>query len=173
MASLTKSPGTAVDDDSIGTSAWTNPTNVLVEDGILATAGIYTSVITAVNCKLIKGGIKSGDTKTISWPVFPLGYETYGASNDLWGVAWMPSDINSSNFGVAYWGIGNAATSHYLNITNFNFNIPGSAQINGIVVEPKHTYGGGELRIDYMRVTVYYTDGGVHGHTGTVGVLIF
>lgn len=44
-----------------------------------------------------------GDNKAIGsathWPTSDA-YATYGASNDLWGLSFTPSDINASDFGV-------------------------------------------------------------------------
>lgn len=52
--------------------------------------------------KIVKGGIISGNEKAtgVSWPTSEA-YQSYGGSSDLWGLTWTPSDINSSNFGVA------------------------------------------------------------------------
>lgn len=52
--------------------------------------------------QLMQGGVAVGDNKADlinGWPS-PAAVTSYGASNDLWGVSWTPSDINDSGFGV-------------------------------------------------------------------------
>jgi hypothetical protein len=140
------SAGTAVDDASVGTIAWSNPTNVLVSDNAWATAaftgagqqshylkatnfgfaiptgvtitGIVVEVERSANkgntvrdqltsnraVRLVKGGAISG-TGHIAAPSQQLwstaeSYVSYGEANDLWGLSWIPSDINASTFGV-------------------------------------------------------------------------
>lgn len=52
--------------------------------------------------KIIKGGvIRATNQKDNGNWGFVSTNTTYGASNDMWGEVWTPSDINSSNFGVA------------------------------------------------------------------------
>jgi alpha-tubulin suppressor-like RCC1 family protein len=81
--------------------------------------------------KLIKNGNISGDETAdtaTGWPSSDT-YKSYGGNTDLWGLTWTPTDINSSNFGVA------------LDIKN---NKTGSGA----------TYIG---YVDHIRITVYYT----------------
>ena len=47
----------------------------------------------------IVGNIDKARSPMIHWPTTDT-YISYGSSTDLWGEAWMPVDINSSNFGV-------------------------------------------------------------------------
>jgi len=51
--------------------------------------------------KLAKGGTIQGDDKStgVDYPLTD-GIITYGGATDLWGLTWMLSDINASNFGV-------------------------------------------------------------------------
>ena len=58
--------------------------------------------------RIVKGGT-IGTTDLSSSNYLPQGnnstfapYESYGSSSTLWGETWTYSDINSSNFGVAY-----------------------------------------------------------------------
>jgi hypothetical protein len=59
---------------------------------------------------------------TTDWPT-AMGVANYGATNDLWGYAWTPADINDANFGVALSvynqsGVGNrTAFVDYIQIT--------------------------------------------------------
>ena len=52
-----------------------------------------------LNVQLLKGGVATGSNlaKIGAWPSTPTVF-TYGGT--LWGAAWSPSDVNSSNFGV-------------------------------------------------------------------------
>lgn len=54
--------------------------------------------------KIVKGGLISGTEKASSAIYSDVDtYVTYGSSTtDLWGLTWTPSDINASNFGVAF-----------------------------------------------------------------------
>jgi hypothetical protein len=53
--------------------------------------------------KLVKGGTATGSNKASAthWTSTDS-YITYGSSSDLWGTAWLPSDINAGNFGLAF-----------------------------------------------------------------------
>lgn len=63
------------------------------------TLGIFTVYDDIVS--LIKGGVPGVDNKAKAgnWPGAPV-YDAYGSQTDLWGDAWTPENINSSNFGV-------------------------------------------------------------------------
>jgi MBG domain (YGX type)/Bacterial Ig-like domain (group 3) len=51
--------------------------------------------------RLVKGGQIVGDNRALpnSWPT-TLTVATYGGPTDLWGLTWLPADINSIDFGV-------------------------------------------------------------------------
>jgi len=51
--------------------------------------------------RLYKGGTMQGDDKStgVDYPTTD-GIITYGGPTDLWGLTWMLSDINASDFGV-------------------------------------------------------------------------
>jgi len=78
--------------------------------------------------RLIKGGIISGADNSAggNWPSTDA-YVTYGSPTDLWGLTWLETDINASNFGVA-----------------FSAKRSGGGAVNS-------------GRIDHIRITVYYT----------------
>jgi hypothetical protein len=93
------------------------------------------SYVTDLNVQLIKGGsvIGSNHAQSAHWTGTD-GYTTYGGSSDDWdaGSAWLPADINASNFGISF-----------------------SARINDLVgLMPV-------ARIDHIRLTVYYYDPGL------------
>jgi hypothetical protein len=82
--------------------------------------------------RIIKNGSTAGNDHLLAtpWPAADA-WSTYGSPTDPWGVAWMPADINASNFGVAIASI------------SYTCNGNGGAMIS---------------YIDNIRITVYYTD---------------
>ncbi|HEY4149185.1 MAG TPA: T9SS type A sorting domain-containing protein [Chitinophagaceae bacterium] len=52
--------------------------------------------------RIVKGNTISG-TEHASGAAWTLGggYATYGSATDLWGLNWLPSDVNSAGFGIA------------------------------------------------------------------------
>ena len=84
--------------------------------------------------RIVKGGvIGSADRSSASdWPTSDS-YSSYGSASDLWGAGWAPSDINSSNFGVAI----------------------SAQETSGLVSRT--------AEVDHVRVTVYYTPVGAGG----------
>lgn len=159
-----QSPGTTVDDSSVGVTAWTNPNNTQVSDAVYATAviGDNSTTLSTSSIRLVKGGVISGSDLSdgAAWPTPAEGYLSYGGSSNLWGLSLSPADVNSSNFGVVLSCVG-FLTSHYLKATNFGFTIPAGATINGVLVEPQVLRNGvfnATANIDYIRITVSYTD---------------
>lgn len=65
-------------------------------------AGIGTFMGTVIDSsiRLIKGGVVSGDNKARSQSIGSGGRISWGASNDLWGLTWLPAEVNASNFGA-------------------------------------------------------------------------
>jgi hypothetical protein len=164
------SPGTTADDASVGTVAWTNTANARVSDNAYAEGN---NVMTVFNIKdnrvrIIRSNGTIGSTdKAIgsAWPGTD-GYASYGGAADLWGEAWTPADINSSNFGVAVSATDESffgpVESHYLKASNFGFSIPAGSTINGIQVdmerkERDNLSGYYYADIDHIRITVHYT----------------
>lgn len=160
------SPGTVADDDSIGTEAWIDAYQAKVSDN-LYTIPMYTSTtipgVIENSIKIVKGGVISGDDKSTgaSLPTEEDTYISYGGSSDLWGETWTAEDINNVNFGVVASFTGDQATTHYLKATNFGFDIPTGAIIDGILVEIDEVVGQVSSwyvsSVDHIRITVYYT----------------
>ena len=162
------SAGTGANDSAFGTVAWSSPGNVTASDDSRATAvttaGQTTQYLKATNfgfsipsgatingivvefevsatvgsgsrderIRIIKGEtIGSTDNRVLS-PLYSTtdSYVTRGSSSDLWGESWTDSDINSSTFGVAI-----ACKNIFIKL-------------------------GTTIRIDHVRITVYYTAGG-------------
>lgn len=118
--------------------------------------------------KLIKGGTIQGTDQANTVTDLPTveGYTTFGSSSNLWGLSFLYSDINDSNFGVAFSVYSSnfpANISQYLTATNFGFDIPSTATILGIVAEPKwrSTGNGGNpatASVNYVRMTITYSN---------------
>ncbi len=80
--------------------------------------------------KIIKSDNSFGSTDkaTTNYWLAADTYVSSGSSSDLWGETWTPSDINSTNFGVA---------------------------VSAKKVSGGSPYG---VNVDHIRITVYYTD---------------
>ncbi|MEK7581712.1 MAG: hypothetical protein AAB488_00020, partial [Patescibacteria group bacterium] len=62
--------------------------------------GTFVCEVTDNGVYIVKGGTITGDDNSSGcWPASP---ETtvYGSSSYLWGLSWLPGDINSANFGM-------------------------------------------------------------------------
>lgn len=77
--------------------------------------------------KILKNGSMVGSTDqpaSTNWPTSNGTYQTYGGATDLWGLQWSPSDINSSNFGVAFAAQGTTgSTNRVANIDNIQISV--------------------------------------------------
>ncbi|NUY82116.1 T9SS type A sorting domain-containing protein [Flavobacterium sp. MAH-1] len=111
------------------------PANAVIK-GIQVTIGRFrsggiTGEIRDNSLQLVKAGNSVGTNKAATgtnWPTSE-GVASYGATSDMWGSTWTPSEINAANFGVA------------LIVTNTNnFAIAGTRTAN----------------VDYMQVSVTY-----------------
>lgn len=171
------SPGTLADDATVGTVAWSNPTNAASSNNVYARASIGTTIPKDIHIRIVKadgtiGTTNKADTAT-NWTttdtVFP-----YGSSSDVWDETWTAEDINDADFGVVI-SAGAASTSHYLKATNFGFSIPTGATIDGIVVNiEKSRVGDGidgyDVQVDHITITVSYTEGAVSNRQPTVQI---
>jgi len=157
-------PGTMADDATVGTQSWSNVDNAKVSDDTYAGAILLFEGFDVIenSIKLVKDGAISGNDKSTGAAVSVTeSYISYGGASDLWGLSWDAADINANDFGVVGSWRDVAVISHYLNATNFGFNIPAGATINGILVEieQKKVVGtGSSINVDHMRITVYYTE---------------
>lgn len=78
----------------------------------------------------LSGGTLAGDNKAEAglWSTSDTNVDTFGGASDTWGNTWTPAQINSSNFGVT------------LRVYN------------------THTSSEREARVDYVTITVTYTE---------------
>mgnify|MGYP003627841540 CR=1 FL=1 len=146
-------PGTA--------SGWTNSDRI-------KTAGSPASYSTSaqggsggpLGVMLRSGGARIGNKKSTRYnggspDTFD---DSHGSSSDLWGTTLTAYDINQSGFGVSIGLIDDFAGGEpELLATNFGFNIPLSATIDGIIVR---TITIETPYVDFVSVNVYYTDSG-------------
>jgi hypothetical protein len=114
-------PGNAVAEDGASATAFSTSAGVtthylkgLALNGVSVPAGATiqgvevrakkarsaTGVTDAV-VSLVKGGAIGGDNNASGsdWPA-ALAYTTYGANNDMWGLALTPDDVNGATFGA-------------------------------------------------------------------------
>jgi hypothetical protein len=131
-------PGTVTNNADAGAAAWSNPGNVVSDDGSTASvnSGASTQYLQATNfgfsiptgstingvvarvqrmtitsitkdltVQLIIGGTRTGNDKSsgTDWPATgSFNNADYGSSSDLWGTSLSVSDVNASNFGLAF-----------------------------------------------------------------------
>ncbi len=154
------SPGTAANDASIGTQAWTNVNNVKTDDTTFAYAlGSYLATIEWNSIRLIRGGTISGNDKGTGAAATLPSYTAFGGATDLWGLSLTAADINDSSFGVAVsTTTNNNAITNYVDATNFGFSIPSGATINGVVATVHIDGSLGTPHMLYISITVYYTN---------------
>ena len=173
------SPGTVVNDSSVGTDAWSNPTNARASDNTYAITkrdGYGFSYEEAIKIVKSNGTIGSSNKSTGARLPLTEQYISYGGSSDLWGETWSYTDINDSDFGVVFQvenrNFADITYSNYLKATNFGFNIPSGATIEGLEVQIEQWLNdhydshNNTAEVDHIRIKVYYTESG----TPTVGV---
>lgn len=101
---------------------------ILVELQLFADAYLPAEpvVITASQCKIVKGGSAAGTLQSPSFSDITdtESLLTYGSASNLWGTTWSAADINSSNFGFDFQvsfddaiSLGNACNVDYIKIT--------------------------------------------------------
>ena len=176
------SPGTVVSDDSVGTIAWSDPSNATASDNSYADAfydseyayGLVDYVVKLVDeSGDVVGNNKATDTNLDTSDT----YRIYGGSDDLWGGTWSDTDVNDSDFGVVFQvSIEYLSDTYteYLKATDFDLSIPSGATIDGIEVrvEQKYVYtepnlppppappteGSYNIYIDHIQIRVSYTE---------------
>lgn len=174
-----KSSGTVASDDSFGTATWAYENNVKVEDNNTAESSqLYSQSGTEVDgyiSKLVIDGSVAGDNLGEEAPIsYSLGYKTLGGASQLWGNSLDATKINSSNFGFAISYIGDLLYgpyyTEYLKTSNYGFDIPSGATVEGVEVMVKHFQEiveyGAYPKVDHIQIRVYYTE----STTPTVGV---
>ena len=167
---IATSPGTVVNSSVAGSYAnWVNPNNAKSSDNAYVTTSNNFSPIVDVKVSLINSdGSYGSENKQLvaAWPIAANTYYEYGGTTDLWSETITPNNINDVDFGVVFQA-GQSSTqinayTDEIKATNFGFNIPLDATINGVLVEIERNYVDvGRTKtpqIDHIRVTVYYTE---------------
>lgn len=171
------SPGTLADDATVGTIAWSNPTNTTSSNNVYATAthngGGTTHYLKATNLGFaiptgatINGIVMEIERSDVQLPSMGINYQTtdsavkivkadgsigttnkaiaglwtdsstetyktYGSSSDLWGETWTAENINDIDFGTVY----------------------------SVLLEDDGPTTQ-KVRVNHIRITVYYTEAG-------------
>lgn len=187
MASVTNSPGTVVDDATVGTVAWSNPNNAKVSDNVYATA-IYNNAVddahylkatnfgfsipagATINGILVEVQKKLGNAAESAVDQFVKIVKggAVGATNKAdTTTEWSTTEAYKSYGGSSdLWGTTWTPTD--INASNFGF-----------VITPQGGAGASvDAQVDHIRITVYYTETspgtmtGVQSMTGVSSLII-
>jgi len=159
-------PTTAVDDATQGTLAWTNPGNVMVEDGIFATRSVSPSTIThfikttgygfsipagaTIDGILAEVKVKGADTQSTDSAVKIVQGGTIGGTDQSTNVQLSTT--------LAYRSFGGAANLWGLTWTDTDINSSGFGFCYSVRRGTSET--SSTASVDAMRLTVYYTPSG-------------
>lgn len=169
MSEVTQITQNGSNDASVGSAAWSNPTNIETDDTNYAlgysTPGGF-GAIAFKEVKIVKadGSIgsdeqASGETATGT----PTDYN-FGGATELWDESWTAENINDVDFGtVVRVAQGGDSGGNYLKAQDFGFAIPTGATIDGIevTVNAKDVNEGGgyhSMAVYYIKITIYYTE---------------
>lgn len=109
---------------------------VLVEHYSKAAAA---AAIQANHVKLVKGGTISGnDNGNATTLTTTVAYYLHGATNDLWGLALTPTDINASTFGCAVAFINTTAMSRVVSVDMIRMTVIYELGSGGIAVDVRN-----------------------------------
>lgn len=77
--------------------------------------------------KIVKGGVIAGNDKAVGtlWGTSDA-VAVYGSATDTWGLSWVPSDINSSTFGVVISAVANLAGTSQIDFISIVVDYTGS-----------------------------------------------
>lgn len=170
------SPGIVINDNGAGDFEWNNPSYALSSNNSYATRSVFSMGDVGVydeSVKIVKSNESIGSINKANIAIWPESDTNivYGGDSDLWGEEWTAEDINDSNFGVVLQAElineGPSVITNYLKATNFNFNIPSEATIDGIVVDIEKSYSvsGNPMsgftvtaKVDSINITVHYSN---------------
>lgn len=119
--------------------------------------GLFSSTDT-VNTKLFSASLMKNLTPSSNGNEAAItttnGFVTLGGASDLWGTGWLPSDINSPNFGVSIQGISrpgtNAITVYFVDFIRVSVTYSGPSNVITVA-----NGGGGSVTLTVGRI--YYT----------------
>lgn len=170
--STTDGPNSGNVFDSVGSfEDWRTLSNVADEDGSTGLCAVGNSNdLEDETVQLLINGSRTGTNKATNTSLTvtsnPDTYTLYGGASDLWGLSLSPSDINNSNFGVAFrYDDDLGGKTNYLHAKSFGFSIPPTATVLGVTVEATQgqdgNVGARRVVVDHIRVTVAYTQSSV------------
>jgi len=142
----------ASNDPSVGDTAWSNPTNIEIEENYAENSVM--DLVKGAYLTLVKGGVVQGDVKGVSYGA-PT---TVGrGSTDMWGLSLTPADVNA-DFGCVFQVKGDRTDTNYLKALNFGFTVPDEATIVGIEVVVSSSSGGvaNQTFVRYIKMKVHY-----------------
>lgn len=152
-----------------GSYAWTNVNNVKADDAAYASRA-YTNTPYITSVQLVSSGSVIGTATYPSPSLYSsLRVMSAGGSSDIWGATLTPAVVNSSTFGAdVICRIANSPLyANTIRVTDFGFSVPSGATIDGVLMEIEGYYAssrvGGTVYLDFVRITVYYTEGGGGG----------
>lgn len=172
MSSVTKFPTSEVQ-TTPGSRAWNSIGALGADDTSYDTAYTMTAGGWDRYIQLISGGNLTGDNKKSSsqYPTGGMATATYGGSTDKWNVALTAAIVNASNFGIGIAVAGNAAgdySSYIVKATGFGFAIPAGSSIDGVLATICRYATGGYTYVDYVTLTVYYSETSIKAKNGLV-----
>lgn len=172
-------PGTVAEDETVGDTSWNDEANAKADDG----SGAYSdalgsggSTVSDYSVILVTNDDPDGsesDDKASGDISGSYETKTYGGSSDTWGYSLSESDVENSNFGcmIAYW-VDGMGTTYFLKATNFGFDIPDEATIDGIEVEVEAKNPDNYADVDYIKMKVHYTNGNGGGSSKTQAIIL-
>lgn len=151
---------TAID----GVISWANvdASHLGSDNGTYAnTGGNFGDAYRDQTIQLLNSGSLIGTNQAINTALgTTFAYRTYGGASSLWGATLSASIVNGSTFGVRIRMQTFSNNTDKLDVTNLGFSVTAGATIDGVMVEIKWKYDGtaGQAWVDFVRVTVYYTE---------------
>lgn len=167
-------PRNVIDDSSGGIYQWYDKDNIKSDDGneayVYRSAGgeFIHDIVRLVIYGSVTGDNKASFSGNDGIPSSSM-IRVFGGIRDYWGTSLTPVIVNRSDFGLLYRANEDGAGSgysHYLRCSDFNFDIPSSANILGIIVHMKHRQdfsSGVNMYIDFIRIGVIYDLPGNYG----------
>jgi hypothetical protein len=158
-------------DDSVGSTEWSFPDEIKINDMEFAPENAATNFFLAggdahrlAAALLTKGEVIGGDDKSGLEIIISNEYINLGANNDLWSETWTPAEIMAEGFGMAIAYDDDSSgiiESWYIIGQAYGFEIPSNATILGIEVEIHNdVYAGGGgtsgIALDSIKVRVTY-----------------
>lgn len=147
------------DDNSVGTVAWSFPSQASAsDDNKAATLSAANNIETV---KIVKAGTVSGGNLAANEALTATDtYYPFGGATNTGGLTLTGADVKSTTFGCVFQVTDAINHSHYLKALNASAGlgaIGDSDTIDGLLFEHEASTNFGQGAVDHIRVTVYYT----------------